>query len=358
MKKLMKNLQTVILICLLLFLFSACGKPDTPIPVKDKNEYWPTNGWRSASPEDHGLDNEQLEAMFAYIEKHGINLHSLLIVKDGYIVAEQYYSGFDQNTPHVQYSVTKSFVSSLVGIAMEEGHISSVDQKVLDVFPELTINRNDPQKAGMTIEDILTMRTGLDWTEGDTGYYALMESANPTAYMLSLPLVDEPGTDFRYCSGCSYLLSAIIQESTETNTLTFAETKLFEPLGITSFTWEKLQNGVPNGGWGLHLTPRQMAKFGYLYLNNGVWDGQQVVPQSWIKASIQPGNPASPYTDYGYQWWIYPDLNIYAAQGLYGQKIYVIPENDMVVVMTAELYDESQEFLLLQEFILTAVQEQ
>ena len=132
------------------------------------------------------------------------------------------------------------------------------------------------------------MRKGLGWTEGNSGYYALMTAKDPVAYMLNLPLVEEPGDAFAYCSGCSFLLSAIVQTSSGMNTADFAHKKLFSPLGIDDVRWEALSNGIPNGGWGLYLTPRDMAKFGYLYLNEGFWNGQQVIPAAWVSASVEP----------------------------------------------------------------------
>lgn len=358
MKKRNRTLHYLFLFSLLLSTVLACNRANQPIATSDNDFYWPTEDWQTANPSDHGIDNSRLEKMFTLIDDQNINLHSLLIVKDGYIVAEKYYDEFDENTPHVQYSVTKSFTSALIGIALEDGTLSDVDQKVVDFFPDLLIDRSDEWKNSITIEDVLTMRAGLDWTEGNSGYVQLMEAADATTYMLTLPMYQEPGTGFRYCSGCSYLLSAILQESANTNTLTYAKTHLFEPLGIQDVTWEKLQNSVPNGGWGLFLTPRQMAKFGYLYLNNGQWEGRQVIPSAWVEASTAPGRYVDEYVDYGYQWWIYKDLGVFAAQGLYGQKIYVIPDLQMIVVMTAELYDERPEYILLTEYILpAAVQE-
>lgn len=338
---------------LFLLLLTACRATSTANESIENEIYWPTDGWKTADPDQYGMDGARLDQMFEEIDQQDINLHSLLIVKNGYIVAEQYYDEFTQDTPHIQYSVTKSFTSALVGIALDEGAILSLNQTIADFFPEYAID--DATKADITLENILTMRTGLGWIEGNEGYAGLSTANNPLDYMLALPMIDEPGNDFRYCSGCSYLLSAIVQKTTGTNTADYAEEKLFAPLGIDNVTWETLGDGTPNGGWGLYLTPRQMAKFGYLYLNNGEWDGQQIIPEAWISDSTAPGREVDRYVDYGYQWWIYKDLNIYAAQGLYGQKIYVIPEENMIVIMTAELYDEYNQYSLLVNSILASI---
>ena len=139
------------------------------------------------------------------------------------------------------------------------------------------------------------------------------------------------------------------------NTLDYAQEQLFDPLGISDVYWETDRNGIPNGGWGLELTSRDMAKFGYLFLQNGVWDGQQIVPEAWVKDSTEPGREVTPELDYGYQWWIFPDKNIFAAQGLAGQKIYVVPALNMVVVFTADLEYTEIELDLVEDWIIPAV---
>jgi CubicO group peptidase (beta-lactamase class C family) len=153
------------------------------------------------------------------------------------------------------------------------------------------------------------------------------------------------------------LLSAIIQETMEMNTLEFAQSRLFDPLGITNFTWELDGNGIPNGGWGLEMTPRDMAKFGYLFLKNGKWDGQQIIPADWITTSAQSGREVTDGVDYAYQWWVYPSLNMFAAQGLYDQKIFVLPELEMVVVFTADARNTDSSFELLEDWIIPAIRE-
>ncbi|MEE4193571.1 MAG: serine hydrolase [Anaerolineae bacterium] len=350
----MKKLVTTIII---LFLLTACQTTSIEPSVENAEDghYWPTEGWLVSAPEDQGMDGQKLAAIAEYIEENNIAIDSVLVVKDGYIVGEYYFNGYDQNELHVQYSVTKSITSALVGIALEEGSIENIDQTLVDFFPNQDFLDESSKK--ITLEQILTMRTGLDWTEGNSGYYALMAANDPVAYMLSLPVVEEPGNAFGYCSGCSFLLSAIVQESVGMNTADFAKEELFSPLGIDDFQWETLSNGIPNGGWGLYLTPRDMAKFGYLYLNEGLWNGQQIIPAAWVSASVEPVRPVSDTVGYGYQWWIFPEDRIYAAQGLYGQKIFVIPETNMVVVITADLGNESIEFTLLNDYILAAIDE-
>ena len=208
----------------------------------------------------------------------------------------------------------------------------------------------------MTREDLLTMRSGLDWLEGMPVYREMTMTADWVGYVLDKPMSAEPGSLFNYCSGCSHIMSAILQESTGMNTLEYAQSHLFEPLGITNYYWQMDGSGIPNGGWGLEMTPRDMAKLGYLYLNNGTWDGQQIVPSDWVQESTRAGLAAGGGVDYAYQWWVYPDSEMYAAQGLYGQKIYVVPDLELVIVFTANMTNTNPIYELVEDWILPAAQ--
>jgi CubicO group peptidase (beta-lactamase class C family) len=184
-----------------------------------------------------------------------------------------------------------------------------------------------------------------------------MEETNDwVQYVLDRPMAAEPGSEFHYCSGCSHLLSAIIQETTGIETLAFAQTHLFDPIGITNVYWEPDVTGIANGGWGLEITPRDMAKFGYLYLNEGVWDGKQIIPAEWIKTSTQQSVALKEEMGYGYQWWIYPQLDIYAARGFNYQAIYVIPNLDLVIVFTAGIKDTTEDvfFEFVEDYAMLA----
>ncbi len=317
--------------------------------------YWPTDGWRASSPEEQGMDSVLLEQMFETIDQQKLDIHSVLIVRNGTIVAEKYYSPYTEDTRHVLYSCTKSFISALIGMAIEDGTIDGVDQLVLNFFPERTFANLDERKESMTLEDLLTMRTGLDWDEGMPAYQDMMESEDWVKFVLDQPMEADPGSQFNYCSGCSHIMSAIIQETTGLNTLEYAQNRLFEPLNITNIHWELDRNGIPNGGWGLEITPRDMAKFGYLFLNDGTWDGQQIVSSEWVRASTQPGLPTGEGVDYAYQWWVYSTSNLYAAQGLKGQKIYVIPGLELVVVFTADMANTTPILELVEDWIIPAV---
>ena len=300
------------------------------------------------------MDPEMLEKM---VEKlGGLGIDSLVVVRNGYIVMEKYYAPYDQDTLHGVYSVTKSILSALIGIAIREGYIHNVDDPVLDYFSGRTFENDDDRKQTITLEHLLTMSAGLDWNWDEMIY-----SPDYVQYVLDQPLLTEPGTAFLYSSGNSQVLSAILQESSGLTAQEFAREYLFNHLGIEELSWNSDLTGISLGGWGLKLKPRDMAKIGYLYLNEGGWDGQQVIPAAWVEAStrsyIRVPEPLEPWEVFmGYSWWVHED-GIYAAHGTKGQFIYVIPELDLVVVITGHLPDAqfTQPQRLIREYIIPAV---
>ena len=322
----------------------------------EEEVYWPTEAWQVAAPEEQGMDAALLQQMLDAIDEQNLNIDSVVVVHNGYIVAEKYYRPYKQDYLHDVYSITKSVVSALIGIAIREGYIDSVDDLVLDFCPERTFEHDDALKRSITLEHLLTMSSGLEWDWDE-----MVSSRDWVQYVLDQPMYIEPGTEFYYSSGNAHVLSAIIQEASGLNTHDFAQLYLFDPLGISDIRWNTDLDGIPKGGWGMAMKPRDMAKLGYLYLNQGVWDGRQVTPAEWIKASterhIQVPEPLEPWDLYmGYLWWLHED-GPYAAHGTKGQFIYVIPESDLVVVFTGNItdakYDQPQ--LLIRDYVIPAV---
>lgn len=312
------------------------------------------NDWKISTPEKQGLSSGQLALMEEYMERWNLDFHSVLVIRNGHLVFEKYYDNYDADTLHELYSCTKTVVSALVGIAIHEGYIDGVDERVLDFFPERIIADNDSRKLNMTIEHLLTMTTGLDWPElavpydNPTNIFRLWtQSPDWVQFVLDRPMVLIPGTKFNYNSGASHLLSAIIQNATGMSTSSFASKYLFTPLGISTLIWPPDPHGVNVGGAYLQLRPRDMAKIGYLYLQNGTWNGTQIVPAEWVEMSTRKHYPVmgSLYVGYGYQWWNYynpkinnssdyPIIDGFSAVGYAGQRIFVVPDQDLVVVFT------------------------
>jgi CubicO group peptidase (beta-lactamase class C family) len=303
------------------------------------------------------MDADLLQELFAVIEDQDLNFHGIVVVRNGYIVAEVYYPPFYQDTPHATYSCTKSFVSALIGIAMEQGLVDKLDQPVLGFFPEYAFNNVDQSKENMTLEHLLSMQSGLVWEDGMPTYIEMGQHNDLIHYVLDRPMADEPGSAFEYCSGCSHLLSIIIQRNSEEGTLAFAQDNLFGPMGITNVIWEQDRSGYPNGGWGLALKPRDMAKFGYLYLNGGVWEEKQIVPAAWVETSTAQRVHVNDDTGYGYQWWVYPSVGMYAARGYKQQAIFVHPGLNLVVAITAEIDDAPNGLLhrMVEQYVVGSV---
>jgi CubicO group peptidase (beta-lactamase class C family) len=333
-------------------------------PTLTPPAYWPTDGWRSTAPEEQGMDSEKLAQLVDHIQEEKLNLHSLLIVRNGYLVSEMYVYPYSAGQVHFIASVTKSVIGALVGIAIQKGDIKDVQQPLFSLLPEQGVANLDDQKKAITLENLLTQTSGLDCHENPAPGEAFMEaSQNWVQFMLDQPMVAQPGTKFNYCSGAVHLLSAVIQKATGMSAREFANQNLFSPLGIGSVSgalWPSDPQGVTTGGYGLALTPVEMAKLGYLFLNQGQWDGETIVPAEWVAASTASRANRGDKKEYGYLWWIDPQGKWYAALGRAGQHIFIYPAENLVVVFTSDLpFTNDADLIPLQElldqYILPAV---
>lgn len=264
-------------------------------------------------------------------------LRSLLVSHRGELVLERYYGGARATQAANIKSAAKSVISALVGIAVTRGLIKGLDQPIAEFFPELARDP-EPRKRAITIEDLLTMRSGLESTSG-RDYGAWVQSPNWVRYVLTRPLIDEPGTRVEYSTGTSHLLSAILTKATRTSTWQFAQESLARPLGFSLARWTQDPQGVYFGGNEMSMTPRQMVRFGELYLNEGRAGGTQVLPKSWIDKTRVPRGKSRWGSDreYGYGFWI-RDLAGYAsyyAWGYGGQFVFIVPDLQLVVVTTS-----------------------
>jgi CubicO group peptidase (beta-lactamase class C family) len=319
----------------------------------------PTGIWEKTTPEEQGMDSTYLAEMLAEVKEEGHEVDSIMVVRNGYMVLDAYIDPFRPGTKHIIHSCTKSIVSALIGIAIEEGHIQGVEQPILDIFPGRTAENMDERKKAMTLKDVLTMSTGFDCRDSYLyewqGIRQLRNSDDWVQFVLDMPMLDEPGKRFEYCNSASFLLSAILSETTGMNALAYAQEHLFRPLGISDVTWPENPQGI-NIGWGeLHMRPHDMAKIGNLYLNEGMWGEDQIVPRDWVEESTRQHITATLQDGYGYQWWIDAE-GIYMALGYAGQFIFVIPEKELVVVFTSDLEDSAfyTPENLLKEYIIPA----
>jgi CubicO group peptidase (beta-lactamase class C family) len=326
----------------------------------DKPDYWPTQGWRTATPEGQGMDSALLVDMLDTIWQNDIEIDSVVVVRNGYVVLDAYSYPRDADDRHNIYSCSKSVTSALIGIALDKGLIKSVHEPVLDFFPDHTARNLDADKKAMTLEHVLTMTTGLEcrdnWRYNWRGLKEMGRSPDWVQFMIDLPMAERPGTHFNYCNGATFLLSAILQQKTGMDAKSFAEKHLFRPLGISNFMWPANSQGITVGYAKLHIRPRDMAKFGYLYLNNGMWEGKQIVSDRWVKDSTRKHAATKGMMDYGYQWWTLGS-GAYTALGYGGQFIFVVPHKNVVAVFTSGL-DRKDIFtpsVLLRSNIMPAV---
>ena len=264
-------------------------------------------------------------------------LKSLLVSHQGAIVLERYFHGTRAASPANIKSASKSVIAALVGIAVSKGHIKTVDQPIADYFPELASDA-DTRKRDITIEDLLTMRSGLESTSG-RNYGAWVVSPNWVRFVLRRPLIDEPGTRVEYSTGSSHLLSAIITEATGQSTWQFAQEQLARPLGFTLEKWPADPQGIYFGGNEMLMTPRQMIEFGELYLNDGRVGTTQLIPKAWIDQT-QVGRGRSRWgsdREYGMGFWLreLAGHRSYYAWGYGGQFIFIVPGKDLVIVTTS-----------------------
>jgi CubicO group peptidase (beta-lactamase class C family) len=313
-----------------------------------------------------GLDSELLNKMMQQIIA-GVypNVHSILIIKDSKLVFEEYFYDYTKDSLQELRSATKSFISALTGIAIHDGYIKSKDEKVLSYFPEYTLQNMSPLKGKISIENLLTNQSGLDCdisNEQSEGNETKMDYSDDwVKFTLDLPVIDTPGRIGRYCSGNPITIGRVIEKATGQPLPEFANKNLFNSLGISSFKWNfKPDKSNAEDYCQLYLTPREMAKFGLLYLDGGRWNGKQLVPAEWIKESFEKHSVVEG-VDYGYLWWLKyldaGDVRYYAkvAQGNGGQKIYVWPKQNMVVVITGGNYNsQSPDDELMEKYILPA----
>lgn len=324
--------------------------------------------WPVSSPEIVGLDSKMIDS--AFIEADQLDfVDALLIIKDGYLIAEKYYNGYGVDKEHQIWSCTKSFMSALIGIAVNSGFIESVNNRVMDYFPEYAYSGMDSRFYDVTIEHLLTMRMGIDKEENNL--IPVVQTNDWIRETFKLPLLFDPGQKFSYNSLETHLLSAIITKVTGKNAEQFARENLMGPLGIQSFYWGADPLGNNTGGYDIYMRPRDMAKLGYMYQNEGKINDEQVVSKEWVNKSLERtwdinGTAWGALKDYnyGYLWWLgkMNGYDLFMAMGMGGQYIMNFPELEMIVVATANkdiTWENDQELPIIEiisEYILKACQ--
>ncbi|NLE50267.1 MAG: serine hydrolase [Chloroflexi bacterium] len=351
---------------------SPCPDPSPrSAPARD---YWPTESWQTAAPADHGVDPDALARLSAHLDEAYPHFDSLLVVRNGYLLHEEYKNGAAPDDEHNVKSVTKSVLSALVGIALDTGDLAGIDEPIGSFFAGHFASIADRAKRAITLENLLTMRSGLEWNEWSGTTIQMTASPDWVRFVLERPLAQPPGERFSYSTGDTHLIAAALQQATGMTLLEYADLYLFQPLGITARRWPDDPQGVVIGGSELALRARDMAKLGLLYLSLGQWDDREIIPADWVRASTEPHITVVPQDAskrppvcYGYLWWLRPQqrLGSFMAVGHGGQFIYALPDLDLCVVMTADLktapetFNDNRmirEFNVVEDFLIPAVQ--
>jgi CubicO group peptidase (beta-lactamase class C family) len=321
---------------------ASIGAADGQDQQQGQQEAWPTKSWPVSAPEQQGMDSASLARLIETVGTY--KQDSLMIVRHGKIVAEAYYAPYVAGISHDLRSVTKSVVGTLTAIQLQKGNLDSVDHPVIDLFSDKEIKNVDDRKKAITVQSLLDMTSGIEWVERfytpDETLMRMYKSPDRTGFVLDQPMAAAPGAKFNYNGGNPYLLSALINKKSGQNAFDFAKKELFEPLGIKSARWGAVDaQGVTIGEAGLFLSPHDMARFGYLYLRNGMWEGKQIIPASWVERSKDGKIAATNGFQYANLWWSLPDNGAYMARGRHSQLILVLPKLDIVTVMTGVLRD-------------------
>ncbi len=327
----------LILTCLSLFFYSCKSEIETP-PLVDRQ----SENWKTSTPENQGLNSFGLESLRQQIISGNFgNIKSLLIARNGYLVFEKYFNGADRNQLHILYSVTKSITSIVTGIVINNKKNLSVNDKIKIYFPAYSRYFNST-KEEINVKDLLTMSAGFQWNElsvlysnFDNDFNYLFSSNDGIAYLLNKDIVNTPGTKFVYNTGLPLLQSVILENCVDESVADYTNQNIFVPLGITTWNWNTFQDSITNTGSGLSLRPIDLALIGQLLLNEGNWNGQQIVTKDWIDESTQKSISVNPNYDYGYFWWRFSNQNpvvkslpvndLYFGWGYSDQFLFVIP---------------------------------
>lgn len=306
--------------------------------------YYPTKAWRESTPEEQGLDSKVLSGMIDGITEKHLNVHSVTVIRHGNVVLDAYFYPYRPTATHDVASVSKSITAAITGIAVDKG-LLRVDQPILSFFPKEAPADPEPLKQKITVANLLNMQSGLECgvAPGERELEQMRRTNSWVKFTLALPMKNDPGGKFAYCSPGYHVLSSIITATTHQPEADFGKKYLFEPLGIKDVVWPPDDEGRTHGWGDSHFYPRDFGKIGYLYLHDGMWEGKQIVSKDWVRKSItkqsDPGR-AETGSGYGYGWWLANTAGMeeFGGNGRGGQKVAVWPEKDMIVIVTGGGY--------------------
>ena len=362
------NPYSKLLFILILCIIAACKSFQDPDAKYSYVQPLTERGLETSTLQAEGLDENTIMQMSDRIIREEFKrIDGVLILKNNKLVYEEYFHGYTKDIPHNIYSCTKSITSMLVGIAIDQKIIDTIDTPILQFFPEYTSIQNSSQwKEQITIRNLLDMNSGLDcddWYKGSSD--KMNQSTDPVKYIRDLPSINKPGTTGSYCTGGAVLLGRILENKSGMSLEAFANKNLFDPLEIKKYRWDKLQDGKSFGGGGLFLRHRDMAKIGLLMLNKGTWQSNQLISRNWVELSEKNTSKLrGPFDGYGLLWWKqnFPhnneNIEVYFSSGNGGQDIFIVPSKKMVIVMTGSNINSGQGFqniIMLKDYIIPAI---
>lgn len=315
---------------------SAASASSAPAPEPEPEV---DNSWQLDRPENHNMNPDTFAQLHEALADSTV--YAMVTAKDGVLIDEYYQDGHDKTSTFALRSCSKSFTSALVGIALEQGLIGSIDDPLSKYLPQM-LELEDTDKQQITLRHLLTHTTGLEWYEwggGVSNWEEFRSAPNWVDYILGQSLVTKPGVQFNYGTGATHLMAAALEQAVGTDALQYGKENLFGPLGMDSVQWGTDPQGVIDGGNGISMTARDAARFGQLYLDGGVWNGEQLISTEWLEqsTSVQNAGPGGSTGEYGLSWWVRPfgDYDTYYAFGAWGQYIFVVPELDLVTVIAS-----------------------
>jgi CubicO group peptidase (beta-lactamase class C family) len=357
-------LASITLALAAIFLAAACA-PAQRHSLRDyaRERVKPDTAFAYASPREVGMDSKKLETLLSEIDEKKLEIHSISILRDGKLVMDAYGTPRASKAPltpsdwHELNSLAHGVVSLLVCIAQEEGTFPAGNSPVMPWFAKDGVKNRNADKDAITIDDLLTMRSGIDWND-DVDSDLLIKSPNGAKAVLDKPMFAKPGKEWRTNNGEAQIVSEIFKRSTGKTLKRFAAERLFEPLGIVSFDWKADRSQTTFGSWGLSMAPRDFLKIGYLCLKGGSWKGKQIVPEERFANSIIDRSVTTyPDERVALLWWK-PSFGGFAAYGWLGQTMYILPEQDLIVLITANMDGESAGYVehrLMTDYILPAI---
>ncbi|MBT8368929.1 MAG: serine hydrolase, partial [Deltaproteobacteria bacterium] len=375
-----KNIGFIAFCIFLIFFVASCAARYNRygLPQYDYKYLIPQqldDGWQTSSLDSEGVDSGNINEMMRNILEGDIdNIHGIVVIKNGKLVLEEYFDGFDRDTKHRIFSASKSVTSILIGMAIDRGMIKDVDTKVYEFFPEYERTKWIDQQYAINLKQVLTMTAGLDWNDWKYPDYDSRDTTRQMArsgdwleFVLNRDIIEPAGKQFAYNNGLTMLLGGILKNTSGQNAINFADKNLFARLGISDYTWDRGKGGIVNTAWGLSMKPRDMAKIGYLFLKGGKWHNKRIVSQDWVDDSVKDYAKQDVFlgTGYGYQWWCGTTIingqriEAFYAAGHGGQYIFVCPALDFVTVVTSKWignpFGEFRPQMLLVNYILPAM---